>query len=106
MPFFECKQELFSIICLLLVPAATCFGFYKKFPKLVWISPLVIILLSVVISFIFYPYLLDDILGNKYDYTTTTWLMIYMPVQVVSALLATFITYIVIKLKKDKDPID
>ena len=97
MPFFEGKQELYNILCLLVIPAICCMVFYLKRPKLIWLSPLIILCVFTIISAVFFPYLFEDIFKAEYDSTTIYWLLFFIPVQIVSALFFTGITHIIIK---------
>ena len=97
MPFFEWKQELYYILCLLVIPVICCIIFYFARLKLIWISPLIILCASTIISAVFFPFYFEDIFKAEYDFTTIYWLLFFIPVQIVSALFFTGITHIIIK---------
>lgn len=99
MPFFEWKQELYSILCLIVNPIVCCTIFFLVRPKRIWFSPLVILCVFWIITAIFFPYLIKDLFGTDYDFTTIYWLIFFSPFQIVSALFFTGITYIIIKMR-------
>ena len=98
--FFEYKQELYYVLCLLVTPAVSCLALYFIKPKLIWLSPVITICLSCVISLVYYPYYFQDIAKNDYDFTTVNWLIFFVPVQIVSALIFTGITYAIFRKRK------
>jgi hypothetical protein len=99
MPFFEGKQTLYQILCFIIIPIMVCSIFYYLKPQKLWVSPIITICVFLVISAIFYPYLFTDVLTNDYNITTIYWLMFVVPIQAVSTLFFTFITYFLIRRK-------
>ena len=98
--YFEYKQELYYILCLLVVPAICCTVLYFVKPKWIGLSPVITICLSCIITYIFYPYFFGDIANGEYDFTTVFWLYFFVPAQVVSALGFAGITHVVFKKSK------
>jgi hypothetical protein len=99
MPFFEGKQDLYQILCFIIIPIIVCTVFYFLKPKKIWVSPIIIMCVFLVTSVIFYPYIFKDILTKNYDFTTIFWFIIVVPIQIVLALFFTFITHFLIKRK-------
>lgn len=97
MPFFEGKQELYQILCYIVMPIAVCTIFCFLKPKKLWVSPIIIMCVFLIVSAIFYPYIFTDILTRNYDFTTIYWFIFVVPIQIVSALFFTFITHLLIK---------
>ena len=98
-PFFEEKVQLYLFICLLIIPVLCCIIVYFTRPKLLWISPLIILTASVLVSFIFFPFYFEDIFSGEYDFTTIYWLLFFFPTQIISAVFFTGITHIIIKIR-------
>ena len=42
MPFFEGKQDLYQILCFIIIPIIVCTVFYFLKPKKIWVSPIII----------------------------------------------------------------
>lgn len=101
-PFFEWKQELYTIICLLLIPILCCMIVCYIKTKLLWLSPIFILAASILVSYFFYPYYFEDISTGEYDFTTIYWLFFFIPLQIMSAVFFTGITYIILKFLRRK----
>gem|GEM_PF-2698556 len=99
-PYFDYKQELYMILCFLINPVICCIGYYIFRPQRIWFSPLIIMSLFVCISIAFYPYYFTDVFQSEYDSTTLYWMILFIPFQLMSALLFTAATYTIIRLKK------
>lgn len=99
MPFFEGKQELYHLLCFLIMPVTVCTLFYFLKPRKLWLSPIIIMCLFFIVSAIFYPYIFTDVLTREYDLTTIYWFIFVVPAQILLALLFTAITYFTVKLK-------
>ncbi len=99
MPFFEGKQELYQILCFIIMPITVCTIIYFLKPKKIWVSPIIIMCAFLIISAIFYPYIFTDILTGNYDFITIYWLILVVPIQIVSALFITFLTNSLINRK-------
>lgn len=97
MEFFEGKQELYNILCLMILPILISVMFYLKKPKQILILPIIIMCSFLIVSAIFYPYLFKDIFERDYDSTTIYWLIFFVPLQMISALGFTVGTYFLIK---------
>lgn len=102
MPFFEFKQEIYHILCFLVIPIISCFSIYKIKSKIIWISPIIILVLFMIVTAIFYPYYLTDVFNKDYDFTTVYWFIFIIPLQIISALFYTGIAYVLIK-KRSKN---
>jgi len=100
MPYFELKQEIYHILSFLVVPIISCFSIYKIKPKIIWITPIVILVLFMIVTAIFYPYYFTDAFKKDYDFTTIYWFIFIIPLQIVSSLLYTGITYLIIKKRR------
>ncbi len=100
--FFEGKQELYLVLCLLLNPAAVSIVFILNQRWRLWVAPLLVFGVSLAISAIFYPYYFMDIFTDSYDGTTIYWLVLFLPVQIISALLFTGLTYVLRKRNQRK----
>lgn len=98
MPFFEGKQELYQILCLIILPVTVCTIFYFLKPKKLWVSPIIIMCVFFIVSAIFYPYIFTDIFTRNHDFTTIYWIIFVVPIQIASALLFTFMTHFLIKI--------
>ncbi|MDW7685057.1 MAG: hypothetical protein SCK29_13195 [Bacillota bacterium] len=102
MPFFEGKEELYLILCLLIIPTAVCGMFYFMRIKQLWIAPIFIVGIFIIVSAIFYPYYFTDLINSDYDSTTIYWLIFLVPVQIVAASLFTAATCFLSRVKKEK----
>lgn len=98
MPFFEGKQELYQLLCFLMIPMIICFIYYIFILKKIWIIPLVSFVVFVITTATFYPYIFTDIINDVYDSTTIYWFILVLPLHIVSSLCFTFITYLLLKL--------
>ncbi len=85
MPFFEGKQELYQMLCFIVIPIAVSTLFYFLKPKNLWASPVIILCAFLIGTAIFYPYIFTDILTGNYDSTTIYWFIFVVPIQIVSA---------------------
>ena len=99
MPFFEGKQEIYQILCFVIMPITISNIFYFLKLQKIWVSPIIIMCIFFVVSAIFYPYIGTDILTRNYDFTTIYWFILVVPLQMVSALFFTFLTHLLIKRK-------
>lgn len=99
MPFFEGKQELYLILCFIMIPIAINTMFYFLKPQKLWISPIIIMCVFLIVSAVFYPYIFIDKLKKDYDSTTIYWFIFVVPIQIASALLFTLMTHFLIKIK-------
>ena len=73
MPFFEEKQDLYHILCFVIMPITICTIFYLRKPKILWVAPIIIMCGFVLLSALFFPYIVTDILTGNYDSTTIYW---------------------------------
>jgi len=99
MPFFEGKQALYHILCFLVIPIAVCTKVASFHPKRMWLAPIFTTCIFLVVSAVFYPYIFSDIFSGEYDFTTIYWLIYVVPVQVISAVLFTFLGYLLTREK-------
>ena len=99
MPFFEEKQALYQILCLIIMPISICAIFFFFRPKKIWVSPIVIMFVFLILTIIFYPYIFTDILTRNYDFTTVNWFIYFVPIQIFSTMLTTFTTHYLYKRK-------
>lgn len=97
MPFFEMKEELYYMICLIIIPLICSTYFYKVYPKKIWLSGIVIVALNLIASFSFYPYLLADLIRLELAGTTIYWFVFILPTQIVSALVFTVVSVTLVK---------
>lgn len=99
MSFFEGKQELYQLLCFIIMPITVSTTFYFFKPKKLWASSIIIMCIFLIVSALFYPYIFTDILTGNYDFTTIYWFIFNVPIQIVSTLFFTLITHLLIKRK-------
>ena len=89
MPFFEGKQELYTILCHIVLPLLVGGAAYGGNWRRLWVPPVLILGLFLVVSGVFYPYLFTDIVTGSLDTTTVYWLLFTVPIQTAATLLVT-----------------
>lgn len=97
---YQMEQYIYNILCFIVIPFVCNIYFYKTRPKKIWLSVVTILIMTMVVSAIFYPYVFTDIIKSEYDFTTIYWLLFYPLMHLVVAVLFTGVTYIFIKLRK------
>jgi hypothetical protein len=97
MPFFEGKQELYQLLCFLIIPMIICFIYYILKLKKIWVIPLICLVVFAITTATFYPYFFTDIINHVYDSTTIYWFILVLPLHIVASLCFTFITYLLMK---------
>lgn len=96
MASFEMKEELYYMICLIVIPFISSIYFYKTHPHKIWLSVIAIVALDIIASLSFYPYVLEKLMRLELDHTAMYWLVFVLPTQVVSALFFTVVSAMVI----------
>ena len=102
MGFFEGKQEFYETLFFLVIPIVIPIAIRRTKPKLLWASPLASMALGLLLTVIFYPQYLQDILGGSLDDTTAYWLHSAVPTHIVISVLAASACFLVEYLSSRK----
>jgi hypothetical protein len=101
MLYFEGKQVIYNILCFVIIPLtiSSILIRYRK-PKMLWLTPLVSLIIFLIVTVLFYPYILTDMVEKNYDFTTIYWVVLVLPIQIVASIIITVITFFITRSKK------
>ena len=95
--FFEGKQELYYVLCLIVVPIVSCLPFSFGRTRHSWYALLANAALFIATTYIFFPYFFRDFVSGNPDSTTMYWMVIFVPIQIAVSLIVTTILYYIKK---------
>ena len=98
--FFEGKQELYSVLCLIVIPIISCVPFSFGKPKYSWYALLTNAIMFAAITYMFFPYFIHDLITGNLDSTTVYWILLFVPMQIA---ISAFFTTVLYSIKKRRN---
>ena len=86
-------------ITIIVIPLLSNLVMYFTRPKFIWAALILIFIFNSIATYFLYPVIFEYILTESYDYddfadmAISAWLFIFLPLQVISALLFTTVTF-------------
>jgi hypothetical protein len=101
-PFFEGKIELYNVLFLFIIPIGIPILVFIIRRKFLWGSPMVALMMGLILTAFFYPYIFSDIFVHS-GTTTGYWIMLVLPIHCAISVITTSAFHVINRIRKRRN---